>query len=73
MNANFASGSGMWLYQWFKRLGWPRSYFMKVFLIAFVATHIPLLTFIIYLLFNPANAANLIIAFLLVLVATLSR
>lgn len=68
---NPAQSNNLWFYQWFNRLGWPRSYFGKVFLIAFIAIHIPLLSFIVYLLFNPENAAGRAIFFLL-LVATLA-
>lgn len=57
-------------YSLFDRLAWPRSYLGKVFLIAFLATHIPLLTLICFFYFGPAVASKLSI-FVLILLATL--
>lgn len=71
MNVSSGGSNSLWFYQWFERLGWPRSYFGKVFLIAFIANHFPLLCFIVYLLFDPGNAASWITVLLLVL-ATLA-
>lgn len=57
-------------YSLFERLAWPRSYLGKVFLIAFVATHIPLLALICFFCFGPTVASKLSI-FVLILLATL--
>ncbi len=60
----------LWFYWWLERLGWPHSYLGKIFLIAFVATHLPLLFLIGFLVFGPTDPAKLAI-FWLVLLATL--
>ena len=61
-----SENNNLWLYRWFERFGWPRSYGGKVFLIAFVTTHIPLICFICYL-FSLTNAFNLTLLGLLTL------
>ena len=71
MNAKSAQSNSLWFYKRFERLGWPGSYFGKVFLIAFIANHVPLLCFIVYFLFEQKNAAGGTI-FLLLLLATLA-
>ncbi len=63
--------SSLWFYQWFESLGWPRSYFGKIFLIAFLTNHVPLLALITYLLLEPGKISKLTV-FWLVLVATLT-
>lgn len=70
MNTRSARSSNLAFYQWFERLGWPRSYLGKVFTIAFIATHVPLLCFLIYFFFDFKNVTKGII-FLLLLLATL--
>lgn len=70
MNGQTGS-NGLWLYQCFERLGWPRSYIGKVFLIAFVATHIPLMTLIGYLIFAPADDISKLEVLGLAVLATL--
>lgn len=71
MDLRSDQSNGLWFYQLFNRLGWPHSYFGKVFLVAFIATHFPLLAFIAYFFFDLKNAANKIIL-LLLLLATLA-
>ena len=63
-------GDSLWFYQWFEHLGWPRSYLGKIFVITFLATYLPLLSLIAYLVFSPADIAKSTI-FGLVLLATL--
>jgi len=60
-------GNELWFYRWFERLGWPHSYLGKVFLIAFIATHLPLLSLFGYLVFGPANLSKLVIFWLVLL------
>ena len=48
----------MRLYRWFERLGWPRSYLGKVFLIALVATHIPLISIVGYITLAPRELSR---------------
>lgn len=63
-------GNELWFYRWLERLGWPHSYLGKIFFIAFVATHLPLLFLVGFLVFGPTDPAKLAI-FWLVLLATL--
>ena len=58
------------LYAALDRLGRPASYAGKIFLVAFLTTHIPLLTLIGFLLWRPDDSAPLPVA-LVTLVATL--
>lgn len=63
--------NGLWLYRWFERVGWPRSYFGKVFLIAFVAINVPLIFLCGYFVFTPGAVSKPTILVLIIL-ATLT-
>jgi len=58
------------LYRLFSQLGWPRSYAMKFYVLAFVCTHVPLIGVIIWLVIERGSASALSI-FLVTLLATL--
>ena len=50
--------NGLWFYRRLEQLGWPRSYIGKVFLIAFIAIHVPLISLTAYLSFAPATVSK---------------
>lgn len=60
----------LWFHQWLECLDWPRSYLGKVFLIAFVATYVPLVSIIGYIILGPENISKSM-TFWLVVIATL--
>jgi diguanylate cyclase (GGDEF)-like protein len=60
-----------WFHQWFGWFSWPHSYFGKVFLLAFVATYVPLISIISYIILGPRDISKLMV-FWLVVLATLS-
>jgi len=61
----------LWFYRWLSHLGWPRSYLGKIFLLGFLANHLPLLSLVGYFVFGPANISKSTV-FWLVLLATLA-
>lgn len=52
-------GNGLALYRYLEYLGWPRSYIGKLFLIAFLSIHVPLLSLIAYALSCPAESTKI--------------
>lgn len=60
----------LWFYQWLECLDWPRSYLGKVFLIAFVAIYVPLVSIIGYIILGPGNISKSM-TFWLIVLATL--
>lgn len=61
----------LWAYAWLDSLAWPRSYVVKQFIIAFLATHLPLISFIGYLMLRQQHRIDAVQTFLLMLLATL--
>lgn len=66
-----ARSEDLWFYRCLEWLGWPRSYLGKVFLIAFVATHVPLISIIGYIILGPRDISKSM-TFWLVVLATLA-
>ncbi len=61
----------LWFYRWTESLGWPRSYLGKIFLIAFISTHLPLLSLVGLFALSPVYVSRVTILGL-VLLATLA-
>lgn len=60
----------MRLYRWLERLGWPRSYLGKIFLVGFVATHVPFVSIIGYIALGPKELSKATTFWLIALATT---
>src|SRR5215212_2751975 len=66
------NGRGPKLYALLARLAWPKSYLGKLMLITFLGIHVPLIAFVLYLVFAASTDSRASLSVLvIVLVATL--